>query len=167
MFYKILAAAAAPIIGDVVKGAVGATTRGVGSYLESSGFYDTGFGEGLTSSLNFLGIDQNTFEKSAESVAGLLTQQEDDSLKMSQLPSAGGIGRVAMGATTSLTAGRPQQIPLGSGNTVPNYVNNSTNVKNMLSRVQTISIPRTNVPARPNIPLGSAAVKSRVKVSKK
>ena len=85
---------------------------------------------------------------------------------MSDLPSVDIAGSSSMAAARMQGAGQAAQVPLGSRNTIPNYLQRS-GVRNSLSRVQTIPMPRaTALAAKPNIPLGSATIKSRIRKTK-
>lgn len=88
----------------------------------------------------------------------------DKSLKLSDLPDVGIASPSSMAAARMQAAGQAARVPLGSGNRVPDYISNSGRVKGMLSRVQTIPIPRPNIPATGStISLASSKVTSRRK----
>ena len=62
-------------------------------------------------------------------------------------------------------AGTAPTIPLGSGNTVPNYLQNSRNVRSQLSRIQTIPVPRSTIKSSAaTVPLSSARLTSKPKL---
>ena len=157
-FATILAAAAGPLLGEGLeyvaqKGAdYFGTDSKIGSFLSnkfiSSGTQDTSLAGQIGSA-----------------VAGALAPSKG--ISMSDLPSVDIAGSSSMAAARMQAAGQAAQIPLGSRNTVPNYLQRN-GVRSNLSRVQTIPMPRaTAAAAKPNIPLGSAVVKSRTRTRKK
>lgn len=157
-FSTILAAAAGPLLGEGVeylaqKGVdyFGADS-GIGGYL-SKGFLSSG------------NQDTTLAGQIGSAVAGALAPSKG--ISMSDLPSVEIAGSSSMAAARMQAAGQAAQIPLGSRNTVPNYLQRN-GVRNNLSRVQTIPMPRaTAAAAKPNIPLGSAVVKPRTRTRTK
>tara|TARA_E500000318_G_scaffold23221_1_gene23620 strand:+ start:1261 stop:1731 length:471 start_codon:yes stop_codon:yes gene_type:complete len=55
------------------------------------------------------------------------------------------ISPTSVAARQLSAAGQASSVPLGNSNRVPNMLNNSRNARSMISRVQTIGIPRSNI----------------------
>lgn len=156
MFSSLLSSVAGALLGTAFeKGA---------EYLKTtdmySNFASSSIGQGLTSAGNFLGIDSSDVGDFFGKVAENYSAGAD--LKLEDLPAA-----ASLSTATSLAAGRMQgagqaaQIPLGSGNRIPNMLQ-KPGVRAALQRVQTVPIPRSNIQASAStINLSSAKVSSR------
>ena len=154
MLSTILAAAAGPLIGRGIEMAAPAVSEYFGGEDTLLGDFFGGFAAKSSGAPSFA-------QEIGSAVAGALTPNK--SVGFADLPSVDVAAPSTMAAVRMQAAGQAAQIPLGSGNTVPNYLQRS-NVRNTLARVQTIPLPRvTTLAAKPNIPLGSATVKSRVR----
>lgn len=62
-----------------------------------------------------------------------------------KFPEPDTISSTSMAARQLSAAGKAASVPLGNSNRVPNMLNNSRNARSMISRVQTIGIPRSNI----------------------
>lgn len=154
MLPTILAAAAGPLIGRGLEMAAPAVSEYFGGEDTILGDFFGGFAAKPKGTPTFA-------QEIGSAVAGALTPSK--SVGFADLPSVDISAPRTMAAVRMQAAGQAAQIPLGSGNTVPNYLQRS-NVRNTLARVQTIPFPRvTALAAKPNIPLGSAVVKSRTR----
>lgn len=150
---KVALGAAAPFL--LGKGLEYAGTAGA-EYFGA----DTGIGGFLSSAAEF-GAELSSPEKLAGSVYGTL---QDPKFSMKDMPDVARISPTSMGAANMAAAGQASQIPLGYGNRVPNMLQNSGSARAMISRVQTIPIPRPTITGSgQTIKLASAAMpKSKV-----
>lgn len=62
-----------------------------------------------------------------------------------KFPEPDTISPTSVAARQLAAAGQASSVPLGNSNRVPNILNNSRNARSMISRVQTIGIPRSNI----------------------
>ena len=65
--------------------------------------------------------------------------------KEMKFPEPDTISPTSVAARQLSAAGQASSVPLGNSNRVPNMLNNSRNARSMISRVQTIGIPRSNI----------------------
>jgi hypothetical protein len=65
--------------------------------------------------------------------------------KKMKFPEPDTISPTSVAARQLAAAGQASSVPLGNSNRVPNMLNNSRNARSMISRVQTIGIPRSNI----------------------
>jgi len=131
----------------------------------------SGFGQTVGSVAGFLGITTDKISDLTGDIAGSLygSKNLDGSqrLDFGDLPGAGVNQATAMAAARMQGAGQAQTIPLGSGNTVPNYLQNSRNARSTLQRIQTVPIPRATISGKAQtVALSSAQVKSRIRNKK-
>ena len=77
-------------------------------------------------------------------VAGIGDAMYGDKMKF---PEPETISPTSVAARQLAAAGKASSVPLGNSNRVPNILNNSRNARSMISRVQTIGIPRSNISA--------------------
>jgi len=154
---KMLAAAA----GDLLDRGIDLAS----DYLESSGFYDTDIGKAASSVGSFLSDDLGIdLAKAGAGLAEAYMGQKE--LTFDAMPSAAAVSASKLAAGQMRAAGRAQQIPLGSGNRIPNMLQ-QPNVRNALMRVQTVPIPRSTIQSSSaTISLSSAKVKSRYRKTK-
>ena len=153
-FATILAAAAGPLLGEGLEYVAQKTVNYLGADSRIGTFLADTFISSGTQDTSLAG-------QIGSAVAGALAPSKG--ISMSDLPPIDIASPTSMAAARMQAAGQAAQIPLGSRNTVPNYLQRN-GVRNNLSRVQTIPMPRaTAAAAKPNIPLGSAVVKSRTR----
>ena len=131
----------------------------------------SGFGQTVGSVAGFLGITTDKISDLTGDIAGSLygSTNLDGSqrLDFGDLPGAGVNQATAMAAARMQAAGQAPTIPLGSGNTVPNYLQNSRNARSTLQRIQTVPIPRATISGKAQtVALSSAQVKSRIRNKK-
>ncbi len=119
--------------------------------------YETFIPAGGQSFLSDIGINKEAAGKAGEAgvdaVSAALTSSFDD------LPNVGMASVATSGGNTAGTfaAGKSATVPLGTTNRVPNMIGRQ-NVRNaLISRVQTVGVPRPNV-TTPTIKLGSSRV---------
>lgn len=154
---KALAVAAPFLLGKGLKyaGTAGAeyfgADTGIGGFLSSAAT----FGEKLSSPNKLAGA---IYDEATGKIIGY------DKFDMKDMPDVARISPTSMGAANMAAAGRAPQIPLGYGNRVPNMLQNSSNTRAMISRVQTIPIPRPTITGSgQTVKLASAAMpKSKV-----
>lgn len=114
-------------------------------------------GTKIDSFLDTIGIGAT--EVGAIGESGTTAVAEALTTKMSDLPQVD-LARVATsGGNTAGTfsAGKVANVPLGSSNRVPNAIGRANVQKSIISRVQTVGIPRPQT-AAPTIKLGSSQV---------
>ena len=75
-------------------------------------------------------------------VVGIGDAMYGDKMKF---PEPDTISPTSVAARQLAAAGKASSVPLGNSNRVPNILNNSRNARSMISRVQTIGIPRSNI----------------------
>jgi len=75
-------------------------------------------------------------------VAGIGDAMYGDKMKF---PEPDTISPTSVAARQLAAAGKASSVPLGNSNRVPNMLDNSRNARSMISRVQTIGIPRSNI----------------------
>lgn len=154
IFSKILVAAAPSILGTGIERVAEYGTEYFGS--------ESGIGSFLSKFGPKVGEDTSFAGQIGSAVASAISG--DKGLQLSDMPSVSLPSVSSMAAARMQAAGQAARVPLGSGNRVPDYISNSGRVKNMLSRVQTIPIPRPNIPATGStISLASSKVTSRRK----
>lgn len=135
---------------------------GLGSSLASKGVeaaYDkyvgpTAFGSFL-GDFNIFGSDiGETVGKVAEGLGKAISTDFDD------LPDVSGVQVPRSGGNTAGTfsAGKVANVPLGSSNRVPDAIGRANVQKSIISRVQTVGLPRPQT-AAPTIKLGSSQVR--------
>lgn len=150
-------------------------SKAVSKGLEYIG--ETSFGKSFASSgvgsflSDTLGITTGKISALTGDIAGSLYGSKNlngsQRLDFGDLPGAGVNQATAMAAARMQGAGQAQTIPLGSGNTVPNYLQNSRNARSTLQRIQTVPIPRATISGKAQtVALSSAQVKSRIRNKK-
>lgn len=135
---KLALGAAAPLLlgkGLEYAGAAGAeyfgTDTWTGSFLSGA----SEFGAKLASPENLMGAVTDL----AGNVIGY------DKFGMGDMPDVARVSPTSVAPGNLAAAGQASQIPLGYGNRVPNMLQNSGSARAMISRVQTIPIPRATI----------------------
>jgi hypothetical protein len=135
---KLALGAAAPLLlgkGLEYAGSAGAEYFGTDTWTGSFLSGVSGFGAKLSSPDNLMGAVTDF----SGNVIGY------NKFDMGDMPDVAKISPTSVTPGSMVAAGQASQIPLGYGNRVPNMLQNSSGARAMISRVQTIPIPRSTI----------------------